>query len=91
MEQHTHKKWNRKIEGNRRLANDVKNPLRFYLENDIKKIDTSIFPERPNVQIDLSIGDPTNSAEFRTHPTNLDIIKSNVGKINGYTNFQGLP
>lgn len=91
MEQHTHKKWTRKIEGNRRLANDVKNPLRYYLENDIKKIDTSIFPERPKVQVDLSIGDPTNSEEFRTHPTNLDIIKSKVGKINGYTDFQGLP
>lgn len=55
------KKWKRKIIGNQRLANDVKNPLRFYIENDIKKIDTSIYPERPKALIDLSIGDPTNS------------------------------
>ena len=26
---------------------------------------------------------------FRTHPSNLEILKKNVGKIDGYTNFQG--
>ena len=61
MDKNEHKKWKRTIEGNRRLANDVKNPLRYYLENDIKKIDISVFPDRPKMLVDLSIGDPTNS------------------------------
>lgn len=89
MEVQGHKKWSRKIEGNRRLANDVKNPLRHYLENEIKKIDVSVYPNRPKIQVDLSIGDPNNSEDFRTHPSNIEILKKNIGKINGYTNFQG--
>lgn len=47
------------------------------------------FPNRPKVLVDLSIGDPTNSEDFRTHPSNIEIIKSNVGRVDGYTNFQG--
>lgn len=26
----------------------------------------------------------------RTHPNNLDIICNNIGRVDGYTNFQGL-
>ena len=60
VEKRPHKKWQRNITGNKVLA-DVKNPLRNYIENEIKKIDTSIYPQRPKEKIDLSIGDPTNS------------------------------
>lgn len=48
------------------------------------------FPNRPEKLVDLSIGDPTNSPEFRTHKSNFQIIQDNVGRVDGYTNFQGL-
>lgn len=47
------------------------------------------YPNRPAKAVDLSIGDPTISPEFKTNPSNLEILKNNVGKIDGYTNFAG--
>lgn len=48
------------ITGNKKL-NDVKNPLRDYIENQINKIDITKYPGRPTNKIDFSIGDPTKS------------------------------
>lgn len=41
-----HKSWKRKIEGNKRLAT-VTNPLRNYIEKEIKTINVKEFPSRP--------------------------------------------
>jgi hypothetical protein len=61
------KRWKKKIEGNKRLA-EVKNPLRNFVEKEIPSIDLSQFPNRPQKNINLSIGDPTVSEEFRYLP-----------------------
>jgi hypothetical protein len=45
--------------------------LRNYVEQEIKGISLTRFPNRPAKTVDLSIGDPTNSKEFRTHPSNI--------------------
>jgi hypothetical protein len=86
---HEHKKWTKKFDGNLRILHKVKNPLRYYVEKELKMIDLSIFPNRPSTSSNLSIGDPTNCAEFRTNPENLQVLCKNVGKIDGYTKFVG--
>ncbi len=63
--------------------------MRNYVEKELGAINLEEFPKRPADKIDLSIGDPTNSADFRTHSSNLDILKANVGVIDGYTEPQG--
>lgn len=58
------KKWTKELKGNKILA-DVKNPLRNYIEKELPTMDLSCFPNRPKNKVDLSIGDPTISLEFR--------------------------
>ena len=88
MDQKTHK-WKKQISGNLAFA-DLKNPLRNFIEKQIPSIKITDYPDRPKKGVNLSIGDPTLSPEFRTHPENLQTIASNVGKIDGYTSTQGL-
>lgn len=75
--------------GNKVLA-EVKNPLRNFVEKELPSIDLKQFPRRPAECLNLSIGDPTTSLSYRTSKDNLDIFCKNVGKIDGYTNMQGL-
>lgn len=53
-------------------------------------VDLSTYSTRPPQPVDLSIGDPTNSVDFRTNSENLAVLSKNVGKIDGYTKFVGL-
>lgn len=50
--------------GNKKLA-DVKNPLRNFVEKELPSIDLTLYPNRPTECINLSIGDPTTSLNFR--------------------------
>jgi hypothetical protein len=54
------KQWKRKIEGNLVLK-AVQNPLRNFIEKVIPSIPLQDYPQRPTVQTNLSIGDPTTS------------------------------
>ena len=82
------KQWNKKIIGNKVLAN-VKNPLRNFVEKELPSIDLSKYPDRPKQVINLSIGDPTISPDFRTAPINIKAVQEAVGKVDGYTDLQG--
>jgi len=88
MQEQSHK-WKKIITGNINIAT-VKNPLRNYIEKVLPSVDLKNYPERPEHCVNLSIGDPTASLLFRTHKDNLRILAENVGKIDGYTNMQGL-
>ena len=95
MEQPT-KQWKKKIEGNKDL-HAVKNPLRNFIEKVLPSIKSNEYPDRPQELINMSIGDPSTSPEYRyhllwsrTHPDNLTHIAECVGKVDGYTDFQGL-
>lgn len=63
MEQPT-KQWKKKIEGNRDL-HTVKNPLRNFIEKVLPSIQLNEYPDRPKEQVNLSIGDPSTSPDYR--------------------------
>ena len=60
--------WKRKVEGNRALLN-VQNPLRNFVEKVLPSIQFQEYPDRPKQAINLSIGDPSTSPEYRYEST----------------------
>jgi ABC-type sulfate transport system substrate-binding protein len=65
------KQWKKKIEGNRAL-HTVKNPLRNFVERVLPSIQLQDFPDRPKESVNLSIGDPTTSPEYRYNSLKLE-------------------
>ena len=63
MEQ-SKKEWKRKVEGNKDL-HSVKNPLRRFIEKVLPAIPLNDYPDRPKEQVNLSIGDPSTSLDYR--------------------------
>jgi hypothetical protein len=58
------KQWKRKPQGNKAFLN-LKNPLRNFIERVLPSISLEDYPERPQEKLNLSIGDPTISPEYR--------------------------
>ena len=58
------KQWKKKIEGNRDL-HTVKNALRRFIEKVLPSISLQDYPDRPKEAVNLSIGDPSTSLDYR--------------------------
>ncbi|EGR28936.1 tyrosine aminotransferase, putative [Ichthyophthirius multifiliis] len=66
------------------------NPIRNYVEKVIPNINIEEFKNsRPAQNLNLTLGDPTAFEEFKTDPKILELCAKGVGKIDGYTDFQG--
>ncbi len=73
-------------------AQRTQNPIRNFVEKKLLQANKTLgqFPDRPAVQVDVSIGDPCVYGDFRPHPSVLEAVSETVDKNNGYVDFEGI-